>query len=182
MKPLEEWIDARSGKKVGLRHREDHGRCWWELRSCAYYDTFHKPKIIYQEIQYHCRYALDTNGLYANNKTFLLPSEDLALLSILNSPLMWWFNWRFLPHMKDEALTPVAIKMERLPIATLNASSGDVLLPSVSSLMKAARVRHEVFKSISDWLRTEFELDEAVGALGEPQRLDAEAFRTVEVS
>jgi len=41
----------------------------------------------------------------------------LYLLAILNSPLMWWHNWRCLPHMKDEALTPVAFVMERLPIA-----------------------------------------------------------------
>ena len=30
---------------------------------------------------------------------------------------MWWHNWRYLPHMKDEALSPVAFRMEELPIA-----------------------------------------------------------------
>ena len=30
---------------------------------------------------------------------------------------MWWFNWRYLPHMKDEALTPKEELIENLPIA-----------------------------------------------------------------
>ena len=36
-----------------LRKRQDKGRHWWELRSCAYWDEFEKPKIVYQEIQFH---------------------------------------------------------------------------------------------------------------------------------
>jgi len=43
---------------------------------------------------------------------------DLYLLSILNCPLLWWHNWRFLPPMKDEALAPVAFLVEKLPTAT----------------------------------------------------------------
>jgi hypothetical protein len=36
-----------------LRIREDQGRFWWELRSCAYYSVFDRPKILYQEIQFN---------------------------------------------------------------------------------------------------------------------------------
>ncbi len=93
LKPLED----------ALRKRQDKGRHWWELRSCAYWDQFEKPKIVYQEIQFHPSYALDTAGQYGNNKTFFLASADPYLLAVLNSPLMWWHNWRYLPHMKDEA-------------------------------------------------------------------------------
>ena len=100
-----------------LRKRQDKGRHWWELRSCAYWDEFEKPKIVYQEIQFHPGYALDTAGQYGNNKTFFIASADPYLLAVLNSPLMWWHNWRYLPHMKDEALSPVAFLMESLPIA-----------------------------------------------------------------
>ena len=83
--------------------RQDKGRYWWELRSCAYWDAFEKPKIFYQEIQFHPAYSLDVEGRFGNNKTFSLTTDDLFLLAVLNSPLMWWHNWRYLPHMKDEA-------------------------------------------------------------------------------
>ena len=36
--------------KERLQRRADKGRFWWELRSCAYYAAFAKPKIVYQVI------------------------------------------------------------------------------------------------------------------------------------
>ena len=86
-KPLQEFSDPKTGKLRGLRHREDQGRYWWELRSCAYYDVFERPKIIYQVIQYHARYCLDSDGRLGNDKTFFLPGADPWLLATLNSPL-----------------------------------------------------------------------------------------------
>src|SRR5262249_48908538 len=100
-----------------LEARQDQGVFWWELRACAYWDLFDRPKVMYQEIQFHPCYSLDTAGRLANNKVFFLPTNDLYLLGVLNSPLMWWYNWRYLPHMKDEALSPVSFRMEELPIA-----------------------------------------------------------------
>jgi len=29
-----------------LRKRQDQGEHWWELRACAYYNVFEKPKIV----------------------------------------------------------------------------------------------------------------------------------------
>lgn len=86
-----------------LRVRQDKGRYWWELRACAYYDVFEQPKLMYQEIQFHPSYCFNTSGFYSNNKAFVLPASDHYLLAVLNSPLLWWHNWRYLPHMKDEA-------------------------------------------------------------------------------
>ena len=69
LKPLEE----------PLRKRQDQGRYWWELRSCAYWDAFEKPKIMYQEIQFHPSYSLDAAGRFGNNKTFFLSTDDRVL-------------------------------------------------------------------------------------------------------
>ena len=91
---------------------------WYELEDpIEYWAEFDKPKVMYQEIQFHARYMLDREGMLANNKVFFLPSGDLYILGVLNSPLMWWYNWRYLPHMKDEALTPAGFLMDNLPIA-----------------------------------------------------------------
>src|SRR5258708_30208878 len=108
LKPLEE----------KLRTRQDKGRYWCELSACAYYHIFEQPKLMYQEIQFHPSYCFDTSNIFSNNKVFILPNADAYLLAVLNSPLMWWHNWRYLPHMKDEALSPIGVKMEALPIAS----------------------------------------------------------------
>ncbi|MEO8601713.1 MAG: TaqI-like C-terminal specificity domain-containing protein [bacterium] len=99
-----------------LRKRQDKGRHWWELRSCDYYDAFEQPKIVYQEIGFHSRFALDGDGYYANNKTFLLRARELFLLGVLNSSVVWRILWADLPHMKDEAIAMQGFAIERIPI------------------------------------------------------------------
>ncbi len=91
---------------------------WYEIQdSVDYWQLFEQPKILYQEIQFHPRYSSDSTGVLMNAKVFILPSDDPWIIAVLNSPLMWWHNWRYLPHMKDEALSPVGALMEKLPIA-----------------------------------------------------------------
>lgn len=174
-KPFEQWSDPESGKPRGLRPREDQGRFWWELRPCAYYDAFERPKLVYQEIQYHPSYTLDATNSFGNNKTFLLPTNDTTLLAILNSPLMWWFNWRFLPHMKDEALTPVAFRMEQLPITRLGPGPRESASSLVQSLIGATQRIHHAAAGLADWLTVEFDIHK-LGALGAPHTLDVTAF------
>jgi hypothetical protein len=172
MKPWESFADPRSGKLRGLRHREDQGRFWWELRSCAYYECFAQAKITYQEIQFFPRYAIDRSARFGNNKTFLIANSNPALLVLLNSPLLWWFNWRNLPHMKDEALTPVTFKMEHLPVAQLR---DDVSLPVDILLARLAEI-HGARVAIHDWLRHEFGLPNIGQRLIEPHKLDSDRF------
>jgi len=88
----------------------------WELGISEAGNHFSEPKLIYQEIQFHPSYALERNGFISNNKTsfcprVILPAGDSEFAADVVH------NWRCLPHMKDEALTPVAFVMERLPIA-----------------------------------------------------------------
>jgi hypothetical protein len=146
LKPLEE----------PLRKRQDKGRFWWELRACAYWDAFEKPKIFYQEIQFHPAYSLDTEGRFGNNKTFFLTTDDLFLLVVLNSPLMWWHNWRYLPHMKDEALSPVAFRMEELPIAEPTAPIREAAEQAVRRLIELTSRQQQTRRTLLDWLRVEY--------------------------
>jgi len=70
--------------------RYDKGDYWWELRACDYYELFEKPKIVYPEIAKESRFAYDTDGYFINNKGFLIPTNDLYLLAILNSKAIWF--------------------------------------------------------------------------------------------
>jgi hypothetical protein len=116
------------------------------------------PKIIYQEIQYFPAYSTDTDGRYLNNKGFMLPSTDLWLLAVLNSSLLWWLGWRHFPHMKDEALTPAAFRMETLPIAKPLESSAARVADIVGTLPAIAREKHAAHRALRDWLAVTWEL------------------------
>jgi len=65
--------------------RYDKGEHWWELRACDYYAEFEKPKIIIPAIVQKASYAFDVKAFYSNDKTSIIPTEDLYLLSVLNS-------------------------------------------------------------------------------------------------
>jgi hypothetical protein len=175
-KKLEQFNDPKTGKLRGLRHREDQGRWWWELRSCAYYDAFERPKIIYQVIQYHSRYCLDRNGRLSNDKTFFLPTDDPWLIAVLNSPLMWWHNWRHLTHLKDEALSPMAYKVEAIPIASSNRQSARAAADYVQKLIAHTRSISASSSEILDWLRHEFGIAKPSRVLADLGALDADGF------
>jgi hypothetical protein len=159
--PNDEWSGRKPGKYA-----------WYEVQdSVDYWREFEKPKIVYQVIQFYPSYALDKLGRLGNDKTFILPTENLALLATLNSALMWWRNWRALPHLKDEALSPMGYLVESFPIAVAQESVPDTArLLILTEEVRAATV------SIHDWLRLEFGLDHPGRGLESPERLATDHF------
>ena len=166
MKPFEEV----------LKKRQDKGRYWWELRACAYWQMFDKPKIFYQVIQYHPRYAYDAAETLGNDKTYFLPTNDFYLLAVLNSPLMWWHNWRVFIHLKDEALSPMAYMVEALPITQPTDSIYTEIVKATRSLLQITKFQQETRLNIWDWLRMEHEIDKLSNKLRTPSDLDSDAF------
>ncbi len=165
MKPLE----------PSLRKRQDKGRYWWELRACAYWKQFEAAKIIYQEIQFHSAYAIDESACYGNNKTFFIPAGDRYVLSVLNSPLLWWHNWRFLPHMKDEALSPVAFLVEKLPIAAPTDEQRGAIERAAQRVVEITTTQQQTQRDMLDWLRVEHEIQEPTQKLQSVFGLTADA-------
>jgi hypothetical protein len=99
-----------------LRIRDDQGKCWWELRSCVYYDEFDKSKIIYPNITKTNIFAYDTTGVLTNQKCFIIPTTDIYLVAILNSKLATqWFH-STLPLLRGGFFEPSAIFMEHFPV------------------------------------------------------------------
>jgi hypothetical protein len=81
--------------------RLDKGDYWWELRACDYYEEFDKPKIIYPDIAKESRVAFDTSGLYFSNTVYFIPLNDLYLLGILNSKLIFSYFKRIASVLGD---------------------------------------------------------------------------------
>lgn len=129
---------------------------WWQLQSMpTKYKRFEKAKIIYQEIQFHPSYCYDTEGYYTNNKCFILPTEHLSTLAVLNSPLGWWYNWRYLPHMKDDALTPKGELIKNFPIASFLDETREEVEFTVQRLIVLTKANQEATRDLLYWLRLE---------------------------
>ncbi len=83
------------------KKRQDQGDYWWELRACDYYNEFDKPKIIYPDIAKESRASFDTTGLYFSNTIYFIPLDDLYLLALLNSKLIFAYFKRIAAVLGD---------------------------------------------------------------------------------
>lgn len=173
----DDWKPSRPGEKWSGRKKGTYA--WYELQDAVdYWQEFSKRKIIYKVIQFYASYAFDAEGRLGNDKTFIISTDDLSLLAILNSPLMWWFNWRHLTHLKDEALSPMGYKMERLPIAELASRSKQQATRLVEQLIQETRTISAATGAISDWLKHSFAIAKPGRALLNFDALTPDAFVT----
>lgn len=80
--------------KEKLEIRQNKGDHWTNLRNCAYFHEFEKPKIIWGELSDIPKFAYDDTGMYAEATLFAMTGNDLKyLLAILNSNVaLWYFN------------------------------------------------------------------------------------------
>ena len=66
---------------------------WYELQQpqFAYVELMERPKLVFPDIATECRFALDVGGHFGANTVYFIPSDDPALLALLNSSLAQFF-------------------------------------------------------------------------------------------
>ena len=110
------------GYREQLTAREDQGKFYWELRSCAYHTKFGKPKIVYPDTAKFLYACYDTTKTFVLDTTFFISTSDFSLLAILNSQLFdWYARHKFQSHNNPWAggrLRFKKVKMTHVPIAT----------------------------------------------------------------
>ena len=113
--------------KDRLKKRDDKGAFYWELRSCAYYAEFDKPKIIYPTIGTEMRAKFDNKGFFVNDATFFIPKANKYLLAVLNSKAMDFFYRLNAPSLDNPFnqgyISFKGFFMEKLPIAEPDAKT-----------------------------------------------------------
>ena len=82
--------DWPTGKKWHWR-RAEYLYQWYEIQdSTAYYEELSKPKIVYQKFQVEPKFTFDELGAFVNSAIWMLVTDDLALMAILNSRVGWF--------------------------------------------------------------------------------------------
>ncbi len=160
--------------REALVKRQDQGENWWELRACAYWEKFDRPKIMYQDITWQPSFCLDTNGTLSNNTVYFLSPADRWALVALNSPIAWWFAWRNAQHGKDEALRFFTSFMEGFPVPRPTDELRKTAEEVVQRLIQIANDRHGRRRAVLDWLRVEFGVARPSQKLQDTASLDAD--------
>jgi adenine-specific DNA-methyltransferase len=130
--------------EADLRKRSDQGRFWWELRACAYYSEFSKPKIIWAKYGIEPAFAYDRDGYYGGNTVFILPTDDLALLGILNSRVIQWYAQNTFNIVRGGYIEWIPTNVANLPIPNMDQNQKDTLTRLVRELIQPGKERSEV--------------------------------------
>lgn len=99
-----------------LQKRDDQGQFWWELRSCAYYEEFERPKIVYPDIAQAAEFTWDDSKSFLGNTAYIIPTDEVWLVGLLNSKLIWWYYWNISSTIRGGFVRFIAQYMETIPI------------------------------------------------------------------
>jgi len=83
--------DYLSKYKKAAKKRYDQGEYWWELRACAYLESFEEEKICWRNLQSRGEFTFDKRKHYINAPSVFIPTDEFELIGILNSNLGWFF-------------------------------------------------------------------------------------------
>ncbi len=102
--------------REALARRDDQGKYFWELRSCAYWALLEQPKIIYPDIYEHQSFAVDSAGFHCANTCYFLPTNKMWLCGLLNSRLIEWFYSHISSKVRGGYLRAFTDYVKQIPI------------------------------------------------------------------
>ena len=120
------WFTAED-RRQQLIDRTDQGHYFWELRSCAYWDLFATPKIVYPDIYLHQSLAWDESGMYCANTGYFIPNAEKWLTGVLNSAATEWLYDQISTRMQGGYLRAFTDKMQALPIPAADKSQQHII-------------------------------------------------------
>jgi hypothetical protein len=159
-----------------LKKRQDQGEYWWELRACAYWDRFDQPKVMYQDITWEPCFCLDTKGTLSNNTVYFITTADRWVLSVLNSPVAWWFAWRGAQHCKDEGLRFFTVFMESFPIPNPGETHSESAAQMIGRLGVISSETQQRRRDLLKLLEASFGIEKPSQRLARAVNVDAATF------
>jgi hypothetical protein len=122
---LEQWKKDLTSRQNSLNVKSKKSRRyqWYEIEdNIGYYQAFEAPKIIYPNIAKESCFAFDTKKYYLGNRISFIAKNDLFLIAILNSSIIWNYCSKNLTILdkpdKGGKLYFSRRFVEKIPIAT----------------------------------------------------------------
>ena len=137
---------------------------------------FEKAKIIHTDVAWRPQFAFIDTPTYLVNTAYMWSTDDLWLLAVVNSPLLWSYIWRNATHGKDEALRLIYSFTETLPIAPPTDETRGEAEEAVGRLISLARADQEAQRYTLDWLRVEFGVEKPGQKLEDFAAIGPDAF------
>ena len=116
---------------------------WFELQQAqeAYAPHFAAPKISYPHFNDTRNFSFEPLGAFSNDKSYLVPSGDKALLGLLNSRVLWFMLSSMSPPVRGGFHELRVNYVEKLPLPTWNDTARAELAAASEQASKAAQER-----------------------------------------
>jgi len=96
---------------------------WYEIQdTIAYFQEFEKPKIIWGNLCIDPPFSFDENGYYINAPACILPTDNLYLLGLINSSLLWFFLKHIAIGRSGGFIEAKPIYVNQIPIHQINST------------------------------------------------------------
>ncbi len=124
-------LSDRNKDETGIRYE------WYALQRCAasYWEEFEKPKIVYPDIAQTPEFCYDKESLYIGNTLYLIPTNEIWLLGILNSNIVSWFYNIISPSIQGGFLRFISQYMNQLPIPYADRKQQKSILHYVGKIL-----------------------------------------------
>ena len=138
------------------RKRFDQGDFFWELRNCAYYDLFEKPKIVFPNLQNTNKFAFDESGAYINAPAVILPTNDKFITAILNSKLVWYFLTSICVVRNGGYIEVKPQYFEQIPIPEISEEKKQELQNITNQIISRTTEKHKIQSQFLKLLESKF--------------------------
>jgi hypothetical protein len=93
------------------------------------------PKIMYQKFQVKPCFIFDEDRLFCNDSMWVIPSNDLVLLGILNSKMGWWLISKYCTQIQN-GYQLIWKYFSQIPIAKANENQSKNLTDKVTQIIE----------------------------------------------
>ena len=118
--------------------------------SVDYFELFDRPKIFYPELAKQPRFSWDATGAYVNNKGFIIPTDQVWLLGLLNSRAIWFVIMRTALGLGERAgmerFQLFAQYISRLPIPDAPESERQAIGELAMKITDEAKARYTLHR------------------------------------
>ncbi|RKF04556.1 TaqI restriction endonuclease [Tenacibaculum lutimaris] len=131
---------------------------WLELDnnpSEAYLSLYKKPKIMYQAFQVKPCFIFDEQELYCNNSMWIIPTDNKALLGVLNSKMGWFLITKYCTQIQNGCQL-IWKYFGKIPVPELNNSDLDLKVDEMLLLNENFQIINNKFQK---YLQQTFQLE-----------------------
>ena len=147
-------------ERLKARPEVEQGRVpWYALSRYAsdYWQEFEKFKIVYPDIAVSPQFAYDESGAYGGNTMYIVPTEEMWLLGLLNSKAVFWFYTKTSTQIRGGFVRFIAQYVSQIPIPPIKPAQKASISKIVNQILATKRTNPDV-----DVSELENEIDQIV--------------------